>query len=402
MSTEGTESPFTQSTGSARHAVLAELAAAGPVHRVRLFTGVDVWLITGQTEVREALAHPDIRRSPEQIPHREATPPELAAAMHQHILSSNPPDHTRMRKLVAAAFSRGGVAKLTSRIGALAAELLDELAEAGADGSTVDLVAGFGYPLPITVIAELLGVPPERRADFRRWSVIVTSGPAYPAEVYLGAARELLDFLRELVADKRAAPSTDLLSDLIAVRDGQAALTEDELTSMAFLLLSAGHETTVNLIANGVYALLTHPDQLALLRAESERLPDAVEELLRFDSPVQVTLPSVTAAPVRIGAVTIPAGEVVVPALLAANRDPNRYDLPERLDIAAAHGSHVAFGHGIHHCLGAPLARAEGRVAIGALLERFPRLRLADPAAEPERVPSLLLNGMRELMVRVD
>ncbi len=252
------------------------------------------------------------------------------------------------------------------------------------------------------MITELLGVPERRREDFRGWSAILVNASVYPAEVFAGAATAMVGYLRELIADKRAAPAADLLSDLIGVRDAGDRLSEDELSSMAFLLLVAGHETTVNLICGGAHALLTHPDQLQLLAAEPERLPAAVEELLRYDGPVQVTLPSVTVAPVRIGAVTIPAGEVVLPAVLAANRDPGRFDEPARLDITRPAATHLAFGHGLHHCLGAPLARLEGRIAIGSLITRFPNLRLADPATEPLRSPGLLMNGLIELPVVLD
>jgi cytochrome P450 len=208
--------------------------------------------------------------------------------------------------------------------------------------------------------------------------------------------------VRELIAAKRAEPRDDLLSALIAVHEGSDRLSQDELTSMVFLLLVAGHETTVNLIVSGTLALLRHPDQLALLRAEPERLPAAVEELLRYDGPLQVTVPSIAAAPIEVGGVTIPAGDVVLPALLAANRDPGRFPEPDRLDVTRASNSHMAFGHGLHHCLGAPLARLEGRIALGSLITRFPGLRLADPATEPPRNPGLIMNGLIALPVVLD
>ena len=402
--TPTTRSPFTETTGPGRHASFAELAATGPVQRITLFTGVPAWLVTGYAEARELLSHPDvIKAAPGTRPvssHNEALPAHVAAAMDQHMLSTSPPDHTRLRRLVSAAFTRRRMDVLEPRIQEIADGLLDGLA--AADGGQVDLVAGYGYPLPMTVITELLGVPHRRRDDFRRWSGIVVNASVYPAETFIEAATEMVSYIRELIAQKRAAPSDDLLSDLIAVRDGGDRLSEDELSSMVFLLLIAGHETTVNLICGGMLALLTHPDQMHLLRTEPERLPAAVEELLRFDGPLQVATPSVTAAPVQIGDVTIPAGEVVLPALLAANRDPGRFDEPDRLDITRTAASHLAFGHGIHHCLGAPLARLEGRIAIGSLIKRFPHLRLADPATEPHRGPGLLMNGLTKLPVVVD
>ena len=394
-------SPFTATTGSARHAALVDLAASGPVQRVTLFTGVPAWVVTGYAEARELLVHPDVVKH-RAYQHRDALPADVTAAMDQHMLSANPPDHTRLRRLVSAAFTGRRTAVLEPRIQEITDTLLDGMAAAGAGGQPVDLVVAFGYPLPITVITEMLGVPSQRRDDFRRWSATVINASVHPTEQFVGAATEMVDYIHELIAEKRAAPADDLLSDLIAVRDGDDRLSEDELSSMVYLLLVAGHETTVNLISNGVYALLTHPDQLQLLRAEPERLPAAVEELLRFDGPLQVTVPSVTAAPVRIGDVTIPAGEVVLPALLAANRDPARVDDPARLDVTRTTTQHLAFGHGIHHCLGAPLARLEGRIAIGSLITRFPNLRLADPATEPLRNPGLLMNGLIELPVVLD
>ena len=398
VSVESDPSPFTETTGPARHAAFRELGASGPVRHVMLFTGVPAWVVTGYAEARALLAHPDVVKTPGG-PHMEETPPDIQAAMNTHLLSANPPDHTRLRRLVSAAFTQRRIEALTPRIQDIADALLDELAVAGADGRPVDLLAGFGYPLPITVIAELLGVPARHRTEFRSWSSAVVNGSALPAATFVAAATEMVAYVRELIAEKRAEPGDDLLSGLVTARDGSDRLSEDELTSMAFLLLVAGHETTVNLICNGVFALLTHPDQLALLRAEPERLPAAVEEILRYDGPLQVPIPSVTAAPVEVAGVTIPAGEVVLPALLAADRDGDRYPEPDRFDITRETTQHLAFGHGLHHCLGAPLARLEGRIGIGSLLTRFPGLRLADPAAEPARNPGLLMNGLTELPV---
>jgi cytochrome P450 len=211
----------------------------------------------------------------------------------------------------------------------------------------------------------------------------------------------MVGYVRELIDEKRAHPAEDLMSGLIAVRDGADTLSDNELSSMVFLLLVAGHETTVNLITVGIHTLLSHPDQLAKLRADHTLIPQAVEELLRYDSPVMVTIPAHTTAPVQVGDVTIPAGEVIVPAVWAANHDTRRFAEPTGFDISRPDNSHVAFGHGIHHCLGAPLARLEGRIAFRHLLDRFPDLRLADPDEDPTRTISLLLNGMSHLSVNV-
>jgi cytochrome P450 len=327
-------------------------------------------------------------------------PADLHAAMFTHMLTSNPPDHTRLRKLVAAAFTVRRIEALRPRIQEITDGFLDELGRAGAHGAPVDLVAGLAYPLPITVIAELLGVPVDDREAFRGWSSILVNGSVHHAEVYLRAAKDMVDYVRGMISAKRIAPADDLLSALIDVHDGGDRLSEDELSSMVILLLVAGHETTVNLIAGVAYSLLSHPRQLRLVHDEPSRLAAAVEEQLRHDGPVQVPLPSVTTAPITVGGVTIPAGDIVLPALLAANRDPARFAEPDRFDVTRPPASHLAFGHGLHHCLGAPLARLEGVVAIGSLLQRFPELRLAaEPDTEPERFPSLLLNGIVGLPV---
>lgn len=212
----------------------------------------------------------------------------------------------------------------------------------------------------------------------------------------------MVSFLRELVAAKRANPTDDLPSSLVALRDGADQLSEDELTSMAWLLLIAGHETTVNLIGNGVHALLTHPEQLALLRAQPDRVGAVIEELLRFTGPVQVATPRRTTEPVDIGGITISAGQIVIPALLAANRDPACTAQPDTLDITRTDNPHLAFGHGIHHCLGAPLARLEARIALGSLLTRFPQLRLAVPPEHLTWRPGVIMHGLEALPVVLD
>jgi cytochrome P450 len=388
--------PFTETSGIARHWGFEDLAENGPLQYLTLFTGVPVWLVTGYAETRELLAHPDVVRSPMDGPHRDTIEDELINRTERHMLGANPPDHTRLRKLVTAAFTRRRIEALEPRIREIAAGLLDEMAAAG---SPVDLVNAYSYPLPITVICELIGIPPVRREDFRRWSSVFVNATMHTAEEYVEATTLMLGFVHELIEQKRTAPADDLLSGLIAARDGGDRLSEDELTSMIFLLLAAGHETTVSLITNGVHALLRHPDQLALLRAEPARLPAAVEELLRYDGPLQAAIPYIAQAPIDIAGSRIGAGEVIVFALLPANRDARKIDRPNELDITRTENAHLAFGHGIHHCLGAPLARLEGRIALGMLFERFPGLRLAEPDRDPDRTPGLLMNAIRELPV---
>ncbi|MGH3812658.1 MAG: cytochrome P450 family protein [Pseudonocardiaceae bacterium] len=389
--------PFTITDGSQRHRRYAELAAAGPVHRIVLPTGEPAWLITDYNEARKALHDPRLIKSDATLANigRDLLPPEVFAAMSRHMLNSNPPDHTRLRRLVTAAFTRRRVEQLAPRIQQITDALLDAMATA----AQVDLIDTFAYPLPLTVICELLGVPTGRRAEFRDWTSIMVTGVLAGPDIYVAATTTMVSYLRELVDAKRTTPADDLLSALVAVRDGEDRLTEEELTSMAFLLLVAGHETTVNLIGNGVLALLTHPEQLTLLRAQPDRLPAAIEELLRYNGTLQIATSRWTAEPVDIGGVTIPAGEIVMSGLLAANRDPACTTQPDTLDITRTNNPHLAFGHGIHHCLGAPLARLEGRIALGTLLARFPRLRLAVPAEQLTWKPIILMNGLTALPV---
>lgn len=389
--------PFTTTVDGARHAIYDAYTAAGPVHRITLPSGAPGWLVTGYEAARELLADPRVvKGGPGHGPHADTLPPEIIRAIDRHLLNLNPPDHTRLRRLVAAAFTRRRCERLEPRVRELTDALLDRLA----GRAEVDLIAEFAYPLPIAVICELLGIPEADRGAFRSWTGPLIAGGMATPDDYAAAAAELVGYVRELLARKRAEPADDLLSALVAVRDEGDRLTEDELTAMVYLLLLAGHETTVHLIGNEARALLTHPEQLARLRAEPARIGDAVEELLRFDGPLQSAIPAIVAAPLRVGEVALPPGAIVVISLLAANRDPARTPGAERLDLSRAASPHLAFGHGIHHCLGAPLARLEARVALGGLIGRFPRLRLAVPPADLVRVPGLLMNGLAALPVR--
>jgi cytochrome P450 len=390
--------PFTATGLGQRHAAYAALAAAGPVHRITLPGGEPAWLITGYQQARQALHDPRIvkRESTGAVLARGVLPAEVITATSRHMLNSNGADHTRLRRLVTAAFTRRRIQQLAPRIQQITDELLDTMADAVA----VELIEAFAYPLPITVICELCGVPPQRRRLFHDLSSVTAAREAYDdPTAFVAASTAMVSFLHELVAAKRADPTDDLLSSLIAVRDGADQLSDDELTSMAWLLLVAGHETTVNLIGNGVYALLTHPEQLTLLRAQPQRLSTAIEELLRFNGPVQVATPRRTTEPVTIGGITIPAGEIVIPALLAANRDPACTTQPHTLDITRTDNPHLAFGHGIHHCLGAPLARLEARIALGSLLARFPQLQLAAPPDHLTWRPGMILHRLDALPV---
>src|SRR5277367_16441 len=352
----------------------ARLRARHPVAPVIMPGGMPAWLVTGYPQARAALADPRLLKTPRGW---RPEPDSLTAALELHMLNSDPPDHERLRTLVNKAFTARRVEQLRPRIAAITAALLDDMSTR----QEVDLLAAFAFPLPVTVICELLGVPVADRDQFRAWSATIVS-ETVSSEVSLAHATAMIGYFRDLMAARRREPADDLLSALISVRDDTDRLSENELLSMAWLLLVAGDETTVNLIGGGVLALLLHPGELARLRAEPALLGGAVEELLRYVSPVNDATFRFTGEPVDIGGVHIGPGEVVLASLSGANRDPSRYADPERLDVGRDSTGHLAFGHGIHYCLGAPLARLEAEIAFGALIERFGSITLAVPPSE--------------------
>ena len=370
-----------------------EMRRQGPLRRVTMPDGVPGWLVTDHAQARALLD--DRRLSKNVVRARPLFPPNAAAGygtkLSEHMLNDDPPNHTRLRKLVTKAFTSRAVSRLRPRIERIVDELL-----AGIDGET-ELIESFAFPLPIAVISELLGVPAEDHSRIRAWSKLFVSGVT--GEPLATAARDQDRLLRELIRAKRAVPTEDLLSDLVHVSDEGDQLSEDELVSMAFLLLFAGHETTVHLLGNAVHQLLTNPKQQELLRGDPGLLPGAVEEFLRIGSPIHIATLRFTTEAVAVDDVEIPAGEFVMISLLAANADEARFDDPRELDVTRPAGGHLAFGHGIHYCLGAPLARLEGEIAIGRLLARFPSLRLAVEPADLHWRTSTLVHGLRELPV---
>ncbi|GHI08517.1 cytochrome [Streptomyces cellostaticus] len=374
--------------------VYRRLRDTAPVHRITGPDGTPAWLVTRYDDVRAALADPRLS-----LDKRHATAGtykglSLPPALDANLLNMDPPDHTRIRRLVGRAFTPRRVQQLREPIRRTADQLLDAL---GAHG-TADLIASYAAPLPITVICDLLGIPEGDRLDFRQWTDSITApDPARPHAVKEAMAA-MLGFLTGLVATKRREPADDLLSDLIAVRDDGDRLSEDELTSLAFLILFAGYENTVQLIGNAVLALLRNPDQLAALRKDPERLPAAVEEFARHEGPMLLAMRRFPVEDVTIAGVTIPAGETVWVSLSAADRDPARFPDPDRLDLSRDASGHLALGHGIHYCLGAPLARAETEIALAALLCRFTELTIAEGDLPWRR--SLRARGLVALPVR--
>jgi cytochrome P450 len=372
------------------------MRAADPVHQ----SPMGFWVLTRYDDVVAALRDPRLAK--------EAIPAYVASRFGITIvgaglsmLDRDPPDHTRLRGLVSKAFTPRVVEALRPHIQRIVDGLLDRVRDAG----KMDLVEDFAYPLPVIVICEMLGVPLEDRERFKTWGLDIARGldaiwlPPESDVVKRSAAsrHELAEYFRDLIARRRAAPRADLLSGLIAAEEAGDKLSEDELLSTCILLLVAGHETTVNLIGNGTLALLRNPDQLERLRRQPELIGSAVEELLRYDGPVQRTA-RIPSEDVVIGGRTIPKGEMVMPFMGAADRDPAQFPDPDRLDIARGDNRHIAFGWGIHFCIGAPLARVEGQIAIGTLVQQLPELALATD--RPEFRQSLTLRGLSTLPVR--
>jgi cytochrome P450 len=374
----------------------AGLRESRPAVRVRMPGYGPAWMVTRHADVRAALADPRLARDVRRWPGGGRRRPSEATGVHAHMLHADPPDHARLRRAVQKAFAPRRAA-LRPFAGQAAAGLLERAAQA-AGGGPVDLLARYARPLPAAVLCELLGIP----AGDRGWIEATVAAYDDRAE-HERVERELAAYFTRLAAARRAAPGGDLLSALARpAADGPGdALTGPELVAAVFLLVMAGFDTTANLIASGTLALLAHPGEAARLRRDPALLPAAVEELLRFTSPVNYANDRFTTEDVRVGDVVIPAGEWVFLVTSSANRDPGQFPAPDRLDLGRDASGHVAFGYGVHYCLGAPLARMEAEVALGALLARFPAMSLAVPPGELRWRPVSLMNGLEALPVRL-
>ncbi len=382
----------------------ARLRSEAPIHRVALPDGRGMWLGTRYNDVSAVLRDErfvkDWRNAmtPEQI---AGVPPipEVMKPLTRNMLDTDPPDHERLRALVSKAFTPRLIERMRPRV----QEIADALLDAVRDKGEMDLIDDYAFPLPITVIAELLGVPAEDRDKFREWSDAAVSGDTtqeYVEKILLPHMQAFTDYLRAMFEEKRKNPKDDLISALVRAEEAGDKLSEDELLAMVFLLLIAGHETTVNLIGNGVLALLQHPDQLQKLREDPSLIKPAIEELLRYDGPVETSTERFAREDVRIGETVIPRGEMVLVVIASADHDPERFPNPDELDITRADNKHVAFGKGIHFCLGAPLARAEGQIAINTLIARFPHLTPTAGRIEWQR--NHVFRGLQALPVALE
>jgi cytochrome P450 len=409
----------------------ADLRAKGPVSRVRFaggpqeeaagaggeeqrgfFGSQETFFVSHYDEVvatlldRRFSVDPRSGMSPEQVEQQESQTPEEFRLFSRSIISLDPPDHTRLRKLVQPSFTGRGIEALRGSIQQVVDDLLDEAerdaterGEAAPDRE-MDLIESFAYPFPVTVISDMLGIPREDRETIRGWTenLLRVDRGRVDEEVREGL-REFIDYLRDLFERKRQAPTEDMISRLVHAEEDGDILDEDEVLATVFLMFLAGHVTTVNLVGNGVVALLTHPDELAKLKANPELAKGVVEEALRYWGPVDFIGRRIAREDVEVGGAVIPSGEQATVSLASANRDPERFANPDDFDITRPDANrHLAFGKGIHVCLGAPLARVEGQVAFSTLFRRFPELRLAAPVEEV-RWGNSFLRGFSRLPV---
>lgn len=377
----------------------ARLRAEAPVYRAMLPGKREAWLITRYDDVATVLK--DDRFAKDRLnvtpPGRRATGPWVPGFIKpllRNMLDLDAPDHSRLRALVHKGFTPRLVEQLRERVQTLADELLTAAQRKG----SLELMADYALPLPLTIIAEMLGVPMADRHKFSRWTkqVVAVSSPTDGIKV-LPSVWAFMRYLRRLIEVRRGDPRDDLVSALIQAEEAGDTLSEDELLAMIFLLLTAGHETTVNLIGSGTLALLQHPDQLERLREDPALIKPAIEELLRFTSPVELATERYAREDITLQGTTIPHGALVHPVLGSANRDERQFVTPDTLDITRDPNRHLAFGHGAHYCLGAPLARLEGQIAITTLLRRLPELRLAHKPETLRWRRGLVLRGLEQL-----
>lgn len=374
-----------------------------PIYKARFTGRKPAYLITRYEDVSASLKDPRILKNlnaaQTKSGKRSVWIPKTFRPLLHNMLNTDEPDHRRLRNLVHKAFTPRMIANLEPRIDRIAHTLLDKAAHQ----EEVDLIQAFALPLPVTVIAEMIGIPEEDRHLFQKWSSAMMVQPTAVNMIKaVPAVRNFLKYTRQLAEKRRLEPKDDLISALALAEEGGDSLTEDELIGMIFLLVLAGHETTVNLIANGTLALLNNPEQLALLKSDYSLMDTAVEEFLRYDGPLQTAEMSFANEEITWHNVTIPKGALILSAIMSANRDETIFDNPNQLDITRTPNKHLAFGHGIHYCLGAPLARLEAKVAFCHLIERFPNLKLAVDVDQLTYTAVPMLHRLKELPIKLN
>jgi cytochrome P450 len=381
--------------------LLARLRAEQPVCRITLPDKTPVWLVTRYEDVKTLLTDERFAKSrynaltPEQLRKQPWVPP-MFRPLERTMIDLDPPDHTRLRQLVHQAFTPRLIERMRERVQTLANELLDAVSRKG----EMDLIRDYALPLPMTIITEILGVPIQDRDKFHRWSKVIVSVNQFNADWRVfPAIWKFIRYLRRFFKVRRDDLRDDLVSALIQGEEVGDRLSEDELLAMVFLLLVAGHETTVNLIGSGMLELLQHPDQMERLRRDPSLIKSAVEELLRYTAPVFMSTERYAREDVTIQGVTIPRGEMALGVIGSANRDETVFDNPDTLDVEREPNKHLSFGHGIHYCLGAALARLEAQIAINTLLNRMPDLRLKGSPESLRWRRSLILRGLEALPV---
>lgn len=385
--------------------VYKQLREAAPVTRITPPHGVETYLITRYEDAKAALADPRISKDMyAAIDAYHTIFGDSSIALDDNMLFADPPKHTRLRRIVNRAFTPRRIEVLRPRIQEITDALLDDCA---AD-ATVDLLPSFAFPLPLKVICELIGVPEEERDDVQEWcSVVARTGFSKGDKARLAEAENTLHrYFQELIARKRENATDDLLSDLIRTQDEQGSLTDGELVSTLWVLLFAGHKTTAYLIGNAVFNLLTHRDQLQRITASPDLLPNAIEEIIRFDGSVENATFRHALEDITIAGTRIPKGSLVQIAITSANRDPERFEAPDTFDVTreGVQSNHLGFGTGPHYCLGAPLARMEMQIALTSLFGRFPRIDLVGNPEDAEwlRVPFPAFRGLQRLPVTLN
>ncbi|QBD81126.1 cytochrome P450 [Ktedonosporobacter rubrisoli] len=380
-----------------------QLRASRPVCRVRLLNGTEGWWITHYEDVKAALKDSRLTKNPHSVlPASElegidADVRHLYSLITSHMLFSDPPNHTRLRSLVSKAFTPALIEQWHDRIQSITDALLDAVQPRG----TMEVIHDFAFPLPITVISEMLGVVQEDREQFKAWSQVLVGNTStlHALLPVISEAKAFLNYLFALIEQKRESPADDLISRLVQAEEAGDQLSADELVSMIFLLIIAGHETTTNFIGNAVLALLQHPDQMRALQEDPTLLQGAIEELLRYDTPVFSTTNRWAREDLEIGGQQIRRGELVLLQLASTNHDEQIFQDADTLDLRRQANQHLSFGKGIHYCLGAPLARLEGQIAISTLLRRMPNLRLAVDPHTLTRRPAILIHALEKLPV---